>query len=75
MPRHPLQPPPGLAGGPSRGMPLPPMFPPGFAMQGYGPPPPEMNGGGAQRNVPPPPPPGFMGPPPGFMPPPMGFPV
>lgn len=70
--RHPLQPPPGLASGPNRGMPMPPpLFPPGFNMAGFGPPPENMLN--APRNMPPP---GFMVPPPGFMgPPPMsGFP-
>jgi hypothetical protein len=71
--RHALQPPPGLASGLNRGMPMPPMFPPGFNMPGFGPPPENMLN--APRNMPPPPPPGFMVPPPGFMaPPPMsGF--
>lgn len=71
-PRHPLQPPPGLVNGTTRGVPMPPMLPPGFPMPGYGPPPDNMLN--ASRNMPPPPP-GFMVPPPGFMaPPPMpGF--
>jgi hypothetical protein len=67
--RH-IAPPPGLPGGPSRGMPMPQnMFPPGFPpMAGampYGPAPDSMPGG-PPRNMPPPPP-GFMMPPPGFM--------
>lgn len=66
--RH-VAPPPGLPGGPSRGMVMPQnMFPPGFPMGaqmgGFGPPPDGMVG--ASRNIPPPPP-GFMMPPPGFM--------
>jgi hypothetical protein len=66
--RH-IPPPPGLVGGPTRGMPMPQMFPPGFPMNAF--PPPEGMAG-PPRNMPPPPP-GFF--PPGFMPPPMnGFP-
>lgn len=67
--RH-IAPPPGLAAGPPRGMPMP-QFPPGFPMGGFGPPPDGMVG--VPRNMPPPP--GFMmPPPPGFMGPPMnGF--
>jgi hypothetical protein len=68
--RH-IAPPPGLPGGPSRGMPMPQnMFPPGFPMGGavgvYGPGPGPDGMVGAPRNIPPPPP-GFMMPPPGFM--------
>ena len=61
-----IAPPPGLASGPSRGMPIPQMFPPGFQSMGNFPPP------DARMQ----PPPGFFNPPPpGFMPPGMnGFP-
>jgi hypothetical protein len=67
--RH-IAPPPGLPGGPNRGIPMQQnMFPPGFpiggGMGGFGLPPDNMVGGGP-RNMPPPPP-GFMIPPPGFM--------
>ncbi|TAQ86964.1 hypothetical protein B7494_g4721 [Chlorociboria aeruginascens] len=64
--RH-LAPPPGLAGGPGRGMPMPQqMYPSGFPMGNF--PPPEAMG--PPRNMPPP---GFFPPPPpGFLPPGMG---
>jgi hypothetical protein len=67
--RH-IAPPPGLPGGPNRGIPMQQnMFPPGFpiggGMGGFGLPPDNMVGGGL-RNIPPPPP-GFMIQPPGFM--------
>jgi hypothetical protein len=68
--RHNIAPPPGLAGGPNRGMPMPQqMFPPGFP--GNFPPPEIM--AGPPRNMQMQPPPGFFNaPPPGFLPPGMG---
>lgn len=66
-----IAPPPGLANGPSRGMPMPQgIYPPGFPMGGGGgfPPPDVMSG--PPRNMQMQPPPGFFNaPPPGFMPP------
>jgi hypothetical protein len=62
--RH-IAPPPGLAGGPSRGMPMQQMFPSSFPMGNF-PPPDGMVG--PPRNMQPPP--VFFGaPPPGFLPP------
>lgn len=69
-----IAPPPGLANGPNRGMPMPQqMFPPGFPMGNF---PPQDVMSGPPRNMPMQPPPGFYNPPPpGFMPPGMpGFP-
>ncbi|KAK0391471.1 hypothetical protein NLU13_0972 [Sarocladium strictum] len=65
----PMGPPPGLAGGPSRNMPMQHMFPPSFPPGGM--PPPEAIGGmPPPRNMPPPPPGFFNGPPPpGYLPP------
>ncbi|PHH86153.1 hypothetical protein CDD83_10653 [Cordyceps sp. RAO-2017] len=61
--RGPMMPPPGLAGGPSRNMPMPHMFPPNFPPAGL--PPPDALGAM--------PPPGFFnGPPHGFVPPGLG---
>ncbi|KAH7312437.1 hypothetical protein B0I35DRAFT_411157 [Stachybotrys elegans] len=66
--RGPMMPPPGLAGGPTRNVPPPHMFPPNFPPGAM--PPPEVMGGMPPRNMPPPPPPGFFNAPPhGFMPP------
>lgn len=67
QPQH-IAPPPGLAGGPTRSMPMQQMFPPGFPGIANFPPPPDGMG------APPPhrmqPPPGFFAaPPPGFLPP------
>jgi hypothetical protein len=64
-----LPPPPGLAGGLNRGMPMPQqqMFPPGFPMGNF--PPPEAMAG-PPRNMMHAPPGFFNPPPPGFMPPP-----
>ncbi|UNI16889.1 hypothetical protein JDV02_003280 [Purpureocillium takamizusanense] len=70
--RGPMGPPPGLAGEPSRNMPVPHMFPPNFP-PGAMPPPPEALGGMPPRNMPMPPPGFFAGPPPqGFLPPGLG---
>lgn len=70
--RGPMIPPPGLAGGPSRNMPMPHMFPPNFPPGGL-PPPPEAMGGMPPRNMAMPPPGFFAGPPPqGFLPPGLG---
>jgi eIF4E-associated protein len=65
-----IAPPPGLANGPNRGMPMPQqMFPPGFPMGNF---PPDVMPG-PPRNMQMQPPPGFFNaPPPGFMPPGMG---
>ncbi|PMD35804.1 hypothetical protein L207DRAFT_465264 [Hyaloscypha variabilis F] len=64
-----IAPPPGLANGPNRGMPMPqPMIPPGFPMGNF---PPQEFMSGPPRNVQMQPPPGFSNyppPPPGFMP-------
>ncbi|CAI4212580.1 unnamed protein product [Parascedosporium putredinis] len=67
---RPMIPPPGLPGGISRNMPLPPgMYPPSFPPGGPGFPGPEAMGGMPPRNMQPPP--GIFGaPPPGFFPPP-----
>lgn len=67
--RGPMIPPPGLAGGPSRSMLPPHMFPPNFPPAGV--PPPEAMGPMLPRNMPLPPP-GFNAPPHGFGPPCMG---
>jgi len=63
-----IAPPPGLANGPNRGMPMPQgMYPPGFPMGAF--PPPEVMAG-PPRNMQMQPPPGFFNPPPpGFLPP------
>jgi hypothetical protein len=71
LPQHRLAqniaPPPGLPGGPNRGMPMPQqMFPPGFPMGNF--PPPDVMGG-PPRNMQMQPPPGFYNAPPGFLPP------
>lgn len=76
--RGPMIPPPGLAGGlpaglaggPNRNVPLPPMFAPNFPPGAI--PPPEALGGLPPRNLPPPPPGFFTGPPHGFIPPGLG---
>ncbi|RCI16305.1 hypothetical protein L249_2826 [Ophiocordyceps polyrhachis-furcata BCC 54312] len=73
--RGPMMPPPGLAGGPSRNMTLPHMFPPNFPPAGMPPPPPpppDAMGAMAPRNMPMPPPGFFNGPPHGFVPPGLG---
>ncbi|RDA94716.1 hypothetical protein CP533_6770 [Ophiocordyceps camponoti-saundersi (nom. inval.)] len=71
--RGPMMPPPGLAGGPSRNMTLPHMFPPNFPPAGMPPPPPpEAMGAIPPRNMPMPPPGFFNGPPHGFVPPGLG---
>lgn len=71
--RGPMLPPPGLAGGiggPSRNMPMPPMFAPNFTPGGM--PPPDAMGGMPPRNMPAPPPGFFAGPPHAFLPPGLG---
>ncbi|CZT07087.1 hypothetical protein WAI453_010808 [Rhynchosporium graminicola] len=61
-----IAPPPGLANGPPRGIPMPQgIYPPGFPMGAF--PPPDVMAG-PPRNMQMQPPPGFF-PPPGFMPP------
>lgn len=71
--RGPMMPPPGLAGGPSRNLPLPHgMFPPNFPPGAMPPPPPEALAGIPPRNMPIPPPGFFGGPPHGFVPPGLG---
>lgn len=65
----PMAPPPGLAGGPTRSLPMQHMFPPNFPPGGM-PPPEAMGGIPPPRNMPPPPPGFFNGPPPpGYLPP------
>ncbi|PKS09781.1 hypothetical protein jhhlp_004402 [Lomentospora prolificans] len=67
--QRPMMPPPGLPGGLSRNIPLPPaMYPPNFPPGGPGFPGPEAMGGMPPRNMQPPP--GIYGAPPGFFPPP-----
>ncbi|PFH63412.1 hypothetical protein XA68_10001 [Ophiocordyceps unilateralis] len=69
--RGPMIPPPGLAGGPSRNLPIPHgLFPPNFPPSGM--PPPDAMGGMPPRNMPIPPPGFFSGPPHGFVPPGLG---